>query len=120
MIARIWHGTTTIEIADNYLDFLNRTGIPDYKKTVGNLGAYVMRHIENGKAHFFTLSFWDSLDSIKQFAGDNYEKAKYYPEDPDFLLELEPNVEHYELSEQPATPEYVKRYKRSRMLPRWW
>ena len=120
MIARIWHGTTRIEIADKYLDFLNRTGIPDYKKTAGNLGAYVLRKIENGKAHFFTLSFWDSLDAIKRFAGSNYERAKYYPEDASFLIELEPNVQHYELFEQPPTPEYVKRYKRSRVLPRWW
>ena len=120
MIARIWHGVTTDLNADKYLEYLNRTGLPDYRQTAGNLGAYVLRKIENGKAHFFTLSFWDSFESIKRFAGKNFDKAKYYPDDATFLLELEPNVQHFELLEQPKTPEYVKQYRRSRMLPRWW
>jgi hypothetical protein len=120
MIARIWHGTTNVDKADQYLDYLNKTGMPDYKKTAGNLGAWVMRHIENGVAHFFTLTFWDSYDAIKGFAGKNYERAKYYPEDANFLLDLEPNVKHYELFGKPETPDYVKNYVRSRELPRWW
>jgi heme-degrading monooxygenase HmoA len=120
MIARIWHGVTAASNADRYLDYLNQTGLPDYRRTAGNMGAYVLRKIEDGKAHFFTLSFWDSFESIKRFAGKNYDKAKYYPEDAGFLLELEPNVRHYEMFGQPSTPGYVKKYVASRMLPRWW
>jgi heme-degrading monooxygenase HmoA len=120
MIARIWHGTTRPEKADSYLDYLNRTGMPDYQHTTGNLGAYVMRRIENGVAHFFTLTFWDSYDAIKRFAGKNYEKARYYPEDKDFLLEFEPNVEHFEVFGFAGTPAYVRNYAASRQLPRWW
>ncbi len=97
MIARIWHGTTKVEKADEYLDYLNKTGIPDYRKTKGNLGAYILRHIEDDTAHFLTLSFWESLDAIKTFAGEDYQKAHYYPHDADFLLDFEPNVEHYEM-----------------------
>lgn len=97
MIARIWHGTTKIEQADEYLDYLNRTGIPDYRKTKGNLGAYILRRSENDKAHFLTLSFWESLEAVKKFAGEDYEKARYYPQDEAFLLEFEPNVKHYEM-----------------------
>jgi heme-degrading monooxygenase HmoA len=120
MIARIWHGTTRPEKADSYLDYLNRTGLPDYQHTAGNLGAYVMRRIENGVAHFFTLTFWDSYDAIKRFAGKNYEKARYYPEDKDFLLEFEPNVENFEVFGFSGTPAYVRNYAESRQLPRWW
>lgn len=97
MIARIWHGTTRAEKADEYLDYLNETGIPDYRKTKGNLGAYILRQVENDTAHFLTLSFWESLDAIKTFAGEDYRKAQYYPLDAEFLLEFEPNVKHYEL-----------------------
>jgi len=43
---------------------------------------------------------WESIAAIKQFAGDDYEKARYYPEDKDFLLELEPAVSHYEILTQ--------------------
>jgi len=40
---------------------------------------------------------WESIDAIRRFAGDDYEKAHYYPEDRDFLIELEPFVEHYDV-----------------------
>jgi len=96
MIARIWHGTTTAANAGAYLDYLNRTGIPDYRATQGNRGAVVLRRIEGDEAHFLTLSLWDSLEAIKQFAGEDYERARYYPEDKEFLLEFEPAVRHYE------------------------
>jgi heme-degrading monooxygenase HmoA len=112
---------TNVEKADKYLDYLNRTGMPDYKRTAGNLGAYIMRRIENGVAHFFTLTFWDSYDAIKRFAGKNYEKARYYSEDVAFLLEMEPEVKHYELFDDQKLPEYVGNFQRFRqVLPRWW
>ncbi len=97
MFARIWHGTTEAVKANDYLEYLNKTGIPDYRNTKGNLGAYVLRRIENSKAHFLTLSFWESLDAIKAFAGEDYERARYYGQDKEFLLEFEATVQHYEL-----------------------
>ena len=96
MIARIWHGETAAEKAGEYLDYLNRTGIPGYRGTPGNRGAFVLRRIEGDRAHFLTISLWDSLESIKKFAGEDYERARYYPEDEKFLLEFEPTVQHYE------------------------
>ena len=96
MIARIWHGTTNADKADEYLEYLNKTGIPDYQETPGNCGAFVLRRIENDIAHFQTVSFWDSIESIKKFAGEDYEKARYYAEDKKYLLEFEPYVMHCE------------------------
>lgn len=97
MIARIWHGVTPAGKADDYVDYLNRTGVPDYRATPGNRGVYVLRRIEGDCAHFLTLSLWESLGAIQGFAGDNVERARYYPEDADFLLEFEPTVAHYEV-----------------------
>ena len=96
MIARIWHGTTPAEKSDEYLEYINKTGIPDYRATAGNSGAYILRRIEGDIAHFITFSIWDSIESIKRFAGEDHEKARYYPEDANFLLEFEPTVTHYE------------------------
>ena len=96
MIARIWHGTTKVEKADEYLDFLRQTAIPDYRHTEGNREAFILRRLEGDTAHFLTISFWASLEAIKRFAGEEYERARYYPQDKDFLLEFEPNVTHYE------------------------
>lgn len=97
MIARIWHGVTAAERADEYLDYLNETGVPDYRATEGNRGVYVLRRVEGGEAHFLTLSFWESLGAIEGFAGSDPERARYYPEDEEFLLHFEPEVRHYEV-----------------------
>ncbi len=101
MIARIWHGVTAAEKSDEYLDYLNETGVPDYRATEGNRAVYVLRRIEDGKAHFLTLSFWGSLEDIERFAGSDATEAKYYPEDERFLLEFEPGAEHYEVAVEP-------------------
>ena len=97
MIARTWHGMTEASKADEYLDYLNKTGVPEYRATQGNLGVYVLRRIEKNVAHFLLLTLWESEEAIKRFAGPDMEVAKYYPEDKDFLLELEPTVTHFEV-----------------------
>ena len=71
--------------------------MPEYRATPGNQGAWVLRRIVAGRAEFITLTFWDSLDAVRAFAGDDHGRAVYYPEDTRFLLEMLPTVEHYEL-----------------------
>ena len=88
---------TDISKADEYLDYLNKTGVVEYRETQGNLGVYVLSRIEGNKTHFILLTLWVSEDAIKRFTGLDMEKAKYYPEDTLFLLELEPTVMHYEV-----------------------
>ena len=97
MIARIWHGVTPAAMADEYCDYLNKTGLPDYRATPGNRGAYLLRRIEGERAHFLALTFWESEEAIRGFAGQEIEKARYYPEDARFLLEMEKLVQHYEV-----------------------
>lgn len=97
MIARIWHGKTKTSDADVYLEYLFQSGIPSYRATAGNKGAWVLRRIDGDTAHFITLSFWESHEAIEAFAGVDTHIAKYYPEDKKYLLEFEPTVAHYEL-----------------------
>ena len=96
MIARIWHGVTLAVKADDYLRFLLARAVPEYSATPGNRGAYVLRRFSGDRAHFVTLTFWDSREAIAAFAGGEIDRAKYYDEDRDFLLEMEPTVEHFE------------------------
>ncbi len=82
---------------NTYFEYLQRTGLKDYASTSGNRGVWVLRRVYEGKAEFTLISLWDSWDAIKAFAGSEYERAVYYPEDKKFLLELEPKVTHYEV-----------------------
>lgn len=53
---------------------------------------------EGKTTHFYTFTLWESLEAIRKFAGSPVEKAKYYPEDREFLLEFEPNVTHWDVT----------------------
>lgn len=97
MIVRMWHGRVPASKAEAYRDFLNTRAIPDYQSTEGNISVHILERSEDAVTHFITLTFWTDLDSIKAFAGEDVEVAKYYPEDKEFLLEFEPNVTHYEV-----------------------
>ena len=97
MIVRMWHGRVPTSKARAYRTFLNKRAIPDYRSFKGNISVYILERTEGEVTHFITMTFWESLDAIKNFAGDDVETAKYYPEDKDFLLEFEPRVVHYEV-----------------------
>jgi len=98
MIARLWHGRVPSSKAEAYRAFLNARAIPDYRSIPGNLSVHVLERREGDVTHFITLTFWESLDAIRKFAGEDLERAKYYPEDAGFLLEFEPGVVHYDVA----------------------
>ena len=97
MIARIWHGATPLSKSDEYLSLMRAVAIPDYSKTPGNKGAYALRRIEGDTAHFLMVTFWESEEAIRAFAGNDISVAKYYDFDKNFLLEMEPCSTHYEM-----------------------
>ena len=97
MIVRMWHGRVSTEKAEAYREFVNSRAIPDYQSVDGNICVHILERAEGDVTHFITLTFWKDLESIRAFAGEDVEAAKYYPEDKDFLLEFEPRVVHYEV-----------------------
>lgn len=99
MIARIWHGRVRRADAGCYHQYLQQTGLADYADTPGNQGVELLRRDEGEVTHFVTLTFWESIEAIKAFAGEEYKAARYYPEDAAFLLEFEPSVTHYDVLE---------------------
>ncbi len=96
MIARIWHGRTKTSDAEIYRQYVIDTGIVGYRSIKGNLGAQIWQQSIGDITHIYTISWWDCYDSIKAFAGNDFEKAKYYDEDKKYLLEFEPTVQHCE------------------------
>ncbi|HJS40952.1 MAG TPA: hypothetical protein VJ763_06060 [Sphingomicrobium sp.] len=99
MIARRWHGRVPADKADDYLRLMAEVGLRDYRSTPGNRGAWCLHRREGGIVHVEMFTLWDDLEAIRRFAGDELTKAKYYDFDPDFLLELEPEVTHFEVIE---------------------
>jgi len=89
MIARLWHGRTNISKADEYAEFMKERAAPDYGSIDGLQKLYFLRRIDGDVAHFLLVTLWDSIESVKKFAGEHPEKAKYYPKDDSFLLEKE-------------------------------
>lgn len=87
MIARIWHGYTTLSNADAYEKLLKDevfTSIED-RQMKGYLGIQLLKRQLESEVEFTTIMLFEKLDSVKQFAGDNYEIA-YVPEKSRKLL----------------------------------
>ncbi len=97
MIARTWRGRVRATDADRYLDYLRRTGLSGYAETPGNLGALALRRIIDDRAEFLLISFWESEQAIRGFAGDDPGRAVFYPEDERFLIERDEHVDHFEV-----------------------
>jgi heme-degrading monooxygenase HmoA len=97
MIVRIWHGRTPASLGDKYFKYIKKTGVKGIRSTEGNRGVYVLRRVDNGIADFQMITLWDSFEAIKKFSGPDIEKAVYFPEDKKYLLELEPQVTHFEV-----------------------
>jgi heme-degrading monooxygenase HmoA len=71
--------------------------IPDYKKTEGFVKLTFLKRTENECAYFNLITFWENLGVIKNVAGTDFEKAKYYPEDKHYLIDFPEKVTHYEV-----------------------
>lgn len=97
MIARRWHGRVPAAKAAEYLKLMQDVGLTDYRSTDGNRGAWCLHRSEGDIVHVEMFTLWEDLGAIRRFAGDQLAKAKYYDFDPDYLLELESEVTHFEV-----------------------
>ena len=96
MIARVWRGWTAAEDAEAYADYVERSGMSAAREVTGNRGAYVLRRLDGERAEFVTVLLWESLDAVRAFAGDDLERAVFFPEDGRYLVERDLVVTHYE------------------------
>jgi heme-degrading monooxygenase HmoA len=98
VIARVWFGRTKADDHDAYLAYLEESGVVELRQTPGNRGVMVLRRLEGDEAEFGVVSFWDSLEDVRAFAGEDVDVARYFPEDERYLLELTPRLKHYEVA----------------------
>lgn len=98
MIARVWHGAVRPAHGDTYAAYVDETGVREIRATPGNRGVLVLRRDTSDQTEFTVISLWESMDAIRRFAGDDAERAHYYPKDREYLLALEPTVTHHDVS----------------------
>lgn len=97
MIARTWRGWTAASDAERYHEYLEETGLREYRATPGNRGVLALRSTEGDRTEFLLVSYWDSMEAVRRFAGPDPEVAVFYAEDDRFLVERETRVRHYEV-----------------------
>src|SRR5205807_10173236 len=76
LIARIWQGRTQAARAEEYTTYLYEAGVTKIAAIPGNRGVQMVRLVRDGVAEFEVLSYWDSLDAVRLFAGDDIEKVR--------------------------------------------
>jgi heme-degrading monooxygenase HmoA len=74
------------------------TSIPGYDQIPGNLGVYMLRRAIGERCEFVMLTFWESLEAVKAFAGDDHETTAFYPENDRFLVAREERASHVEVA----------------------
>jgi heme-degrading monooxygenase HmoA len=102
MILRSWHGIVPKEKAESFKNYLLNTGVAEIKVTPGNLGVYIHNQSQNNFEHFFMVSYWDNMESIRKFAGKNPHVAVCYAEDNKYELISDPIALHHEIKVIPS------------------
>jgi len=107
VIVRTWRGWVRTEDAANYVTYIDETGMREYRETPGNLAAFMLRRdLDDGRTEFVTVSFWESMDAIRAFAGDDVTASVYYPDDERFLVDREETVTHFDVASAAAASEW--------------
>lgn len=96
MIARLWHGWTTREKADEYEELLRSRILPGIHRVRGYKGSYLLRKDGEDEVEFVTLTFFESMDAVREFAGEDYRTAVVPPEARLLLSRFDATSEHYE------------------------
>lgn len=97
MIARHWRGRTQPQNANAYEALLTEKVLPDLTGIQGYLGGYVLRSDGPVESEFIVINLFDSLESVKAFAGDNYRTPVFEPEARALLSRIESLAHHYEV-----------------------
>lgn len=97
MIVRLWRGRVPADRAEEYKAYQEEVGPPGYARIPGNLGVYMIGREQGSEYEIAMLTFWDSVESVRAFAGEPVDKARYYERDFEFLIDPPETVEHFEV-----------------------
>ncbi len=98
MIGRFWHGWTTLDNADTYERIVRTEVLPEIaaRQIAGYRGAHLLRRPLEDEVEFVTIMWFDSLDAVRRFMGDDYEVAHVPPQARAVLARFDLRSRHYE------------------------
>jgi heme-degrading monooxygenase HmoA len=99
MISRHWTGLAKKERADEYIDHLQNDTFKLIKLIDGFISARILKRDLKKGTEFLIITEWSTLDAIRQFAGENYDRAVVPKIVQDIMIEYDEGVRHYEVSE---------------------
>ena len=103
MIAREWKARCPLRHKAGFIEYLYQTGVKETSETAGFKGAQIFTREVTvdtvGMVEITLISYWDALESIKAFAGEEVDVARLYPEDDKYQLQPDTFVSHYEVVE---------------------
>jgi heme-degrading monooxygenase HmoA len=98
MIARVWHGRSSVENAPRYVEHLRRSVFPELREIEGHRGAFLLERTVGDRIEFMVTTLWDSMEAIQRFAGERPEKAVVEPAAQAVLADFDEDVVHYKVS----------------------
>ena len=101
MVVRTWRGYGAVSEAEAYPKHLLQSVRPKLEQLSGFQGLYLLRRRGIEEIEFLVLTLWESMDSIRAFAGDQPELAVVEPEARAALVRFDSTVHHYEVLAAP-------------------
>lgn len=101
MISRHWKGIAKPEETDNYIRHLRRDTFPQLRSIEGFIDATILKRPTDDGIEFLIVTVWESLDAIKQFAGEIPTVAVVPPNVQAMMIAFDSHVTHYEIDEEP-------------------
>ncbi|TDP01911.1 antibiotic biosynthesis monooxygenase [Marinomonas balearica] len=100
MIAREWKARVPNKHKDGFIAYLHETGVKDTAATKGFNGAQIFcRQFDDRNAEITLITYWPDRESVMEFAGQDIDVAKLYPEDDVYELDPDTFVHHYDVLE---------------------
>ncbi len=98
-ILRMWRAEIRRALRTEYVAYVTATGLATYRSTPGNLGASIaVRDLDDERSEIVTLSWWTGSEALQAFAGHDFQRARYFPDDDRYLLSRPEQVLHYDAS----------------------
>lgn len=101
MIARHWRGWTEPKDAAAYEELLQSKVFPGLRGIAGYRGGYLLRRNCGDEVEYVVVNFFDSVDAVRAFAGEDYETAVFEPEAKLLLCRVETKAVHFEVVAAP-------------------